>query len=75
MHLQPNGQVTPEDTMDPAYAAAQIVSVAALPNTVTVLSLNIMCVAYIPPVFLACSVASWHPEIIGSVILMVADCE
>lgn len=42
MHLQPNGQVVPEDTMDPAYAAAQIVSVAALPNTVTVLSLNIM---------------------------------
>ena len=65
MHLQPNGQVTPEDTMDPAYAAAQIVSVAALPNTVTVLSLNIMCVACIPSVILDCPVVSWHPVIIA----------
>lgn len=40
--LQPNGQVVPETTFDMQHVADAIVHIASLPNTVTVLQMNIM---------------------------------
>ncbi|TDL22227.1 short-chain dehydrogenase/reductase SDR [Rickenella mellea] len=40
--LQPNGSVVAEATFDPKHVADAIVHIASLPNTVTVLEINIM---------------------------------
>ncbi|KNZ81304.1 Glucose 1-dehydrogenase 2 [Termitomyces sp. J132] len=42
--LQPDGRVIPEATFDVKHVADSIVHVASLPNDVTVLQYNIMCV-------------------------------
>lgn len=47
MHLQPYGQMVPEGSFDVAHVASQIVSIANLPNSVTVLEFNIMYVVFI----------------------------
>lgn len=42
--LQPDGRRVVEPTFDPAHVAQTIVHLASLPNSVTVLDINIMCV-------------------------------
>lgn len=45
MHLQPYGKMAPEGSFDVKFVASQIVSIASLPNSVTVLEFNIMYVS------------------------------
>jgi len=40
--LQPNGQVVPEATFDVQHVANAIAHIASLPNSVSVLQMNIM---------------------------------
>lgn len=47
MHLQPYGKMAPEGSFDVKFVASQIVSVANLPNSVTVLEFNIMYVSFL----------------------------
>lgn len=42
--LQPNGQFLPEATFEPQHVSSTIVHIANLPNDVTILDMNIMCV-------------------------------
>lgn len=42
--LQPDGRNVAEPTFDPVHVAQAIVHIANLPNSVTVLDINIMCV-------------------------------
>lgn len=41
--LQPDGRRVVEPTFDPVHVAQTIVHIASLPNSVTVLDINIMC--------------------------------
>lgn len=44
--LQPDGRHVVEPTFDPVHVAQTVVHIAGLPNSVTVLDINIMCVIF-----------------------------
>ena len=48
--LQPDGRRVAEPSFDPVHVAQTIVHIASLPNSVTVLEVNVMC-AFLYPFF------------------------